>query len=122
MVAVNELQVSMTPLTRLLIGLELDPNKAEIARQRVIAVIQFYESLLDGNSYFVNDSLTLADIVAGTLVSALPQFGLSLEAYPSLNAWLEGLEERESWQQTTLSPEIIEAALPSIRKILERRS
>ncbi|QSJ19048.1 glutathione S-transferase family protein [Nostoc sp. UHCC 0702] len=122
MIAVNELQVSMTPLTRLLIGIELDPNKAEIARQRVIAVMQFYESLLDGNSYFVKDSLTLADIVAGTLVSALPQFGFSLSAYPSLNAWLEGLEERETWQQTTLSPEIIEAALPSIRKILERRS
>lgn len=122
MIAVNELQVSMTPLTRLLIGLEVDSQKAEIARQRIIAVMQFYESLLHGRYYFVKDSLTLADIVAGTLVSALPQLGFSLEAYPSLTAWLEGLEQRESWQKTTLSPEIIATALPNMRKILERRS
>lgn len=122
MIAVNELQPSITLLSRPFIGLELDAAKADLARQQSLAVIQFYESLLEGNSYFVKEGLTLADIVAGTLVCVLPQFGFSLEAYPALTAWLERLEQRESWQKTALKPEAIAAALPHIRTIMERRS
>ena len=64
----------------------------------------------------------MADIVAGTLVPSLSMFEVSLDAYPRLKAWLERLAMRTSWQQTTPQPEVVEAALPSIRKILERRS
>ncbi|MDY7013996.1 MAG: glutathione S-transferase family protein [Cyanobacteriota bacterium] len=121
-VAVNDLQPTTLPLTRQAIGLEVDPRKVESARQRVVLVLQFFENLLEGRNYFVSDRLTLADIVAGTLVPALPLFGFSLETYPSLNAWMQQLEARDSWQQTEIKPESIEAALPNIRKIIERRS
>jgi glutathione S-transferase len=122
MIAVNELQPATIPLTCSLVGLEVDAQKMGAAQQRVTAVMQFYESLLDGHSYFAGGEITLADIVAGTLVPSLPLFGFSLDPYPRLKAWSEQLVLRESWQQTTPSSETIEAALPSIRKILERRS
>lgn len=121
MVAVNELQLATILLTRSLVGLNVDPQKLNAANERITSVMQFYENLLDNHSYFVGEKITLADIVAGTLVPALPLFGFSLDAYPRLQAWSERLAMRESWQQTTSPPELVEAALPNIRKILERR-
>ncbi len=122
MLAISELQPAAMPLTRPLVGLDVDNQKFDAAKERVISVIQFYENLLGDHSYFVGEDITLADIVAGTLVPSLPMFGFSLDAYPRLKAWSERLAMRESWQQTTPPPEVIEAALPNIRKILERRS
>jgi glutathione S-transferase len=122
MSAINELQPATIPLTRPLVGLDVDNQKLEAAKDRVIAVIQFYENLLGNHSYFVEGEITLADIVAGTLVPSLPVLGFSLEVYPRLKAWSERLAMRESWQQTTPQPEVVEAALPNVRKILERRS
>jgi glutathione S-transferase len=122
MVAVNELQLAMLLLTRPLVGLDVDNQKLDAAKERVISVMQFYKNLLGKHSYFVGEELTLADIVAGTLLPSLYLFGFSLDPYPRLEAWLERLAMRESWQQTTPQPKVVEAALPNIRKILERRS
>jgi glutathione S-transferase len=122
MLAVNELQPAAILLSRPLVGLDVDNQKLDAAKERVISVMQFYENLLGDRSYFVGEDITLADIVAGTLVPSLPMFGFSLDAYPRLKAWSERLAMRESWQQTTPPPEVVEAALPNIRKILERRS
>jgi glutathione S-transferase len=47
--------------------------------------------------------------------------GIDLNAYPGLKAWSERLAQRDSWQQTTPSPEAIQAALPNMRKILAQR-
>lgn len=121
MIALNELQPCTIPLTKRLVGLEIEASTVDAARQRVITVIQFYESLLDGHSYFVQNKITLADIVAGTLVPSLPQLGFSLDPYPNLKAWSQHLEQRDSWQQTAIKPEAIEVAFPNIRAILERR-
>lgn len=122
MVALNELQPATVPLTRPLVGLDVDSHKLEAAKERVVCVLSFYESLLGDSSYFVGEDITLADVVAGTLVPALPMFGFSFQPYPQLAAWLDRLAARPSWQQTTPLPETVEAALPNIRKILERRS
>jgi glutathione S-transferase len=116
-IAVVELQPATMPLTRILVGLEVDPQRLEAAQQRVTIVLQFLEELLNGRTYFANEEFTLAEVVAGTLVPSLP-----LEHYPHLKAWAERLSQRESWQQTVAHLEAIEAALPNIRKILERRS
>lgn len=48
-------------------------------------------------------------------------FGISMESFPKLTAWLDRLSARPSFQQTALSPEQIQAALPNIKKILEMR-
>jgi glutathione S-transferase len=116
-ITVVELQPATIPLTRPLVGLEVDPQKLEAAQQRVASILNFFEELLNEQTYFAGDELTLAEVVAGTLVPSLP-----LENYPHLKAWSERLAQRESWQQTIARPEAIEAALPNIRKILERRS
>ncbi|GAB1543867.1 glutathione S-transferase family protein [Scytonema sp. NUACC21] len=122
MVAINELQLATITLSRPLVGLETSQEKLEMARERAIAVLQFYESLLVGKSYFVEDKIMLCEVVVGTLVPSIPLYGLSLEPYPNLNAWSQRLQERASWQQTTPNDRAIESALPNIRKILERRS
>ena len=121
MLAVNELQPATTPFTRQLLGLDVDDQKLETAKERVIPVMLFYEDLLGDRTYFVGEEITLADIVAGTMIPSLPLFGFSLDPYPRLKAWLERLSMRESWQQVTPQPEVMEAALPIVRKILARR-
>ncbi|WP_338430894.1 glutathione S-transferase family protein [Synechococcus elongatus] len=115
-ITVVELQPTTIPLTRALVGLEVEPWRIEAAQQRVTAALQFFEELIGDQTFFVKDKFTLADIVAGTLIASLP-----LEGYPRLKAWSERLAQRDSWQQTVAHPEAIEAALPNIRKILERR-
>jgi glutathione S-transferase len=116
-ITVTELQPATIPLTRPLVGLEVDPQKLESAQQRVTTILQFFEALLAERSYFAGEKFTLAEVVAGTLVPSLP-----LENYPQLKAWSERLNQRGSWQHTVAHPEAVEAALPNIRKILERRS
>jgi glutathione S-transferase len=122
MVAVNELQPATILFIRELVGLTVDADKIANARQKVVAVMQFYEDLLAGATYFASNKITLADIVAGTLVSSLSYFGFSLDTYPNLNTWSQHLESRASWQQTAPKPEAIATAIPNIRTILERRS
>jgi glutathione S-transferase len=122
MLAVNELQPATLPLMRSLVGLEVADRQLAAAQERIITVMQFYENQLNQYAYFVGEEITLADVVAGTLVPSLPLFGFSLASYPRLQAWAERLAGRSSWQQTTSPPEVVEAALPNIRKILEQRS
>ena len=116
-ITVVELQPETLPLTRPLVGLEVEPQKLAAAEARVTVILQFLEQLLAPGPYFAGTDLTLADIVAGTLVPSLP-----LENYPRLSAWADRLAQRESWQKTAYTTDDIAAALPNIRKILERRS
>lgn len=115
-ITVVELQPATIPLTRPLVGLEVDSQKLEAAQQRVTIILQLFEELLGEQTYFAGEEFTLAEVVAGTLLPSLP-----LEDYPHLKAWSERLNQRESWQQTDAPPEAIEAALPNIREILQRR-
>lgn len=122
MSALNELQPATMQLSRPFVGLDIEPRKLENANQQIIRVLRFYETLLSQNVYIASDQLTLADIVAGTLVPSVAMFGISMDAFPKITAWLGQLSERPSFQQTLPHPEQIEAALPTIKEILERRS
>jgi glutathione S-transferase len=122
MIAINELQPATVLLTRAAVGLETEASKLEIARQRIAKVLQTYESLLGERPYFAGEKFTLAEVVAGTLIPSVTVGSISLEPYQGLKAWLERLNQRTSWHETAPSPEAIEAALPNIKKILERRS
>jgi glutathione S-transferase len=121
MVAVNELQPATIPLTKQMVQLDVEHTKVEAARQQIATVLQFYESLLGDSPYFAGEELTLADIVAGTLVPSLPLFSIDLAPYPKVKAWSQWLAQRESWHYTAPSDEQIEAAIPNVRKILARR-
>lgn len=121
MVGVNELQPATLPLIKQMVGLEVEAAKLEAAKERISTVLQFYENLLVNNTYFAGEMFSLAEVVAGTLLQSLPMFGMAIDIYPKLNSWLERLQQRESFQQTTASPEQIQAVLPQIKKILATR-
>lgn len=122
MLAVNEVQPATVALIKPLVGLEVDAIQVETARQRIHTVLQFFAQLLGDMPYFAGDAITLADIVAGTLIPSLPMFGVALDAYPNLLVWAENLNQRDSFRRTAPSPSQIEAALPNVRKILQARS
>lgn len=120
-IAVTELQPQLMILTKHFIGIKMPSEQLDNAHHRITTILEFYENCLTGHNFFLNNQITLADIVAGTLIPSLPQLGLSLDNYPCLNTWLQRLEQRDSWQQTSASPELIQAVLPNIRAILEKR-
>jgi glutathione S-transferase len=121
MVSLTELQPAAITLTKQLLGLAIDSSIAEKARQRALAILQFFEDTLADRPYFTGDTFTVADIVAGTLVPSAAMFGISLEPYPWLNAWIDRLSRRESFRQTEPTPEQVQAELPTIKKIMETR-
>ncbi len=55
MLAVNELQPATIPLTRPLVGLDVDHQKFDITKERVISVMLFYKNLLGNHSYFIGE-------------------------------------------------------------------
>ncbi|AFY93244.1 glutathione S-transferase family protein [Chamaesiphon minutus] len=128
-ISLTELQPAAITLSKQLIGVEIDPTSVEKARQRANAILQFFEDTIAGadsklfgdRPYFTGNTFTIADIVAGTLVPSVAMFGISLDSYPGLNAWIERLSQRESFRQTAPTPEGVQAALPTIKKILETR-
>ncbi|HEY9673203.1 MAG TPA: glutathione S-transferase family protein [Waterburya sp.] len=110
LVTVNELLPATMALTPLLLGLPGgNPEKIEQGRQKVSTVLKFFESLLDDRPYFGSQNLTLAEVVAGTVVPWLPRGGVSLSDYPKLKVWCDRLITRDSWQATEATPEVIEA-------------
>ena len=119
MVNLNELMPSFFPLLKNMVGLEVDRKQISQAQQKVATVLNFYEQQLNG-SFFIDNQFTLADIVAGASVSFLSQVNISLDDYPQVKTWLEGLKNRESWHQTTPTPEEIAAAHAKIKAILQK--
>ncbi|MEM9216367.1 MAG: glutathione S-transferase family protein [Cyanobacteria bacterium P01_F01_bin.150] len=77
----------------------------EYAQRRIMNVLNFFESRLGTSDYFAGQQLTLAEIVAGTMIYRLPDIGVSLTDYPGLSRWSERLLSRPTWQQIELSSE-----------------
>ncbi|MFB2969524.1 glutathione S-transferase family protein [Aerosakkonema sp. BLCC-F183] len=121
MVTVNELLPATNPLTYRMMGLPTDdPQKLKQAEQRIHTVLNFFEGLLGDRPYFGNsDSLTLAELVAGTVMPWLPSLGVPLDNYPKLSAWCDRLTARETWQNTEVSLEEVEAFLkPRLQQLM----
>lgn len=119
MVTVNELFPTLNRLIAQVMGfVEDNPQKLEQAKQQVFTVLTFFESLLGENPYFGSDHLTLAEIVAGTVVPELPSLGVSLNDYPKLSAWSEQLTKRATWQKTQSSPEKIVAFIHQMKDLI----
>lgn len=75
----------------------------EYAEKRLTNVFAFFEKLLENNTYFAGEQLTLAEIVAGNLIPYFPKFDISLNKYPKLRRWSENLLARTSWQEIDLN-------------------
>ena len=110
MVTVNELLPAAMPLFPLMLGLPVaDKNKIDQAQEKGSTVLKFFENLLDDRPYFGSQNLTLAEVVAGTIIPWLPRGGISLSDYPKLSAWCDRLMARPAWQTTEATPEVIAA-------------
>jgi glutathione S-transferase len=123
MVTINELLPEIRPLMRQKFGfIQLDDQQVEQSQQKVATVLTFLEKLLDNRSYFGGDSLSLAEIVTGTITPLLPGFGVSLDIYPQLMDWTKCLTERETWQKTEPKPEEIEEFKATMQKLMAQRN
>lgn len=123
MVTVNELLPAMNPLIRQMFGFPgSDPQKVEKAIGQLTTILTYFESLLGDRPYFGSQNLTLADIVAGTVVPWGPAMGVPLDNYPKLKAWCEQLMERSAWQTTQPSQEEIEAFKSRMQTLMAAQS
>ncbi len=124
LVALNEL---LPPVFKLLMQADRSgETSVEIAyaQLRAKTTLGFLEELLANSQYFAGDQLTLAEIVAGTIVHKLPDLGVSLAGYPGLGRWSEQLLTRPTWQQIELSAEewgIFKRRMRVIPKLWQRR-
>jgi glutathione S-transferase len=110
LVTANELFSPVMLLVSHSLGLSVENlEKIEQAQQQVRTVLRYFENLLDDRPYFGSQNLTLADIVAGTIIPWLPSAGVSLCEYPKLSVWCDRLIERSAWQATAVTKEAIEA-------------
>jgi glutathione S-transferase len=103
-----------------------DRNSPELAywQMRLTNALDFLEDLLGDSNYYVGDRLTLAEIVAGSLVHRVVEVGITLVNYPRLSAWSERLLARPSWQQIQLNREELtnfHRAIKVMPKLWERR-
>ena len=104
MVITNEFNPAISPLYMQLLGVECDESQLEEAKQKLATGLSFLENLLGNSSYYGGEQLSLADIFAGTVISSLHYFNVSLDNYPLLSAWCDRLEQRPAWVQTALNP------------------
>lgn len=122
LVTVNELPPASIVLMKEMLDVTVEDKQIEKAQQTMATALQYFEDNLDGNSsYFIGEQLTYADIVAGTAVSSIPLLGISLEPYAKVTKWLANLEQRDSWQQTAVSPEDVEKSKAVMKAILQKR-
>ncbi|MEO8892133.1 MAG: glutathione S-transferase family protein [Coleofasciculaceae cyanobacterium] len=120
MVTVNELLPATIPLSAQAMGLaNINLQKLEAANQKIVTVLKFFESLLNDYPYLGSNTLTLADIVAGTLVPHLPFMGFPIDDYPKLNIWIEFLMSRDAWLKTQPTTEEIQAFLPQAKAFIQ---
>lgn len=121
LVTINELLPATLPFLRQLVGLPELPNQSlETAHHKISKIYNFYQSYLADHPYLIGETITLADIVVGTVVPSLVLFNISLDPYPKLKTWCEMLMQRDSWQQTVPKPELIEKAIPGLKARLEK--
>ena len=123
MVTTHELVPATIQLSGQVMGL-IEPNlqKQEQAKQKISTVLTFFETHFAEHCYLGGNDLTLADIVAGTVVPGLADLGISLDDYPKLKAWTARLITRPSWQATQPSREVIAAFMPQMKDLMTARS
>ncbi|MDY6784055.1 MAG: glutathione S-transferase family protein [Cyanobacteriota bacterium] len=117
MATINELSPAMSPMVSQMMGMGApEAEKLEQSKQKLATVMQFFERLLDGQSYFGGETLSLADITAGVSIPWLPKLGMPIADYPQIKAWCDRLQERPSWQATQPTPEALEQLKAQMQK------
>ncbi|MBW4617400.1 MAG: glutathione S-transferase family protein [Desmonostoc vinosum HA7617-LM4] len=98
-----------------------DSSQFAQAKQQIDKALKFLIELLGDRNFFGNEQLTLADIVAGTVILSLPNLGINLSDYPKLSEWSERLLQRPAWQKTKMSAEDFEAFKRRVKILVKLR-
>ena len=111
MLTLHELIPAMLTIVR------VTDNKVAIqqADRQIVTMLSFLEKLLIDNSYLAGDRITLADIVAGSIILWLPYLNISLSSYPEVKRWSSQLMQRQAWQVTQPNLEVIQNWLRRIK-------
>ena len=97
----NELLPNVMPL----IYAQAGSPRWEQAQETLKVTLNFLAALLGDRRFFGSDTLTLGDIVAGTVIPTLSWLEMPLDPYPNLRQWCDRLTARDAWRQTQISPE-----------------
>jgi glutathione S-transferase len=96
MVTTNEIMTTFVPVITHQGQIPAEHPKAAT----LSAGLAFMESELGDGDYFGGKTIDLADCVAGVTLSLLRRLDVDYRPYPRLDAWLDRLAARSSWQQT----------------------
>jgi len=98
-----------------------DSPKFARVKHEIHQTLIFLTEQLDDTPYFGSQQLTLADIVAGTVVPLLPMFGIPLSDYSKLNDWCDRLMSRPVFRQTEVKAEYVDLIKQTIKKNVRYR-
>ena len=112
MLTLHELIPAMLTIIRV-----TDENAIAQAHQQITAMLGFLEKQLNDRLYIAGDRISLAEIVAGSLILWLPHIDITLSNYPQVKLWSDRLQQRSAWQATQPNPEIVPNWLKHIQKL-----
>ncbi len=112
MLTLHELIPAMLTLIRV-----TNKNAIEQANQQITAMLNFLEQQLNNSLYITGDQISLAEIVAGSLIIWLPYLNVTLSSHPKVELWCNQLMQRPAWQETQASPRIVQDWLRRIQKL-----
>lgn len=99
--SMSELQ---PPLIQIFIQLVFVPEERrsqqtiDKAKEKLPKLFQTIENSLNSN-YLVNDKFSLADLNVVSVIDVAQRLKVDLSAYPKMNAWLERVQDRESFKK-----------------------
>jgi glutathione S-transferase len=112
----------LIPAMLTLIRVTNNKNAVHKANQQITAMLNFLNKQLNNGLYVAGNQLSLAEIVAGSLIIWLPHLNVTLSSYPKVELWSNQLRQRPSWQATQPSSKIIQDWLRRIQKLPEIRA
>ena len=73
------------------------------SQQQLELSLVFLSDLLQDAPFFGGESLSVADIVSGTVIPLLQKMGVDLSPYGALHQWCDRIQSRRSWKITAIS-------------------
>ena len=113
MTTLHELIPAMLTLVRV----TDDEGVIERANQQIISMLNFLEKRLSDSLYIAGDRISLAEVVAGSIIPWLPLIDIDLSDYPRVELWSSRLMQRPTWQATQPDSEITQDWLKRIQKL-----
>ena len=92
-------------------------NTIERANQQIISTLNFLEKRLNNSLCIAGDRISLAEVVAGSIILWLPSIDIDLSDYPKVESWSNRLMQRPTWQATQPDPNITQDWLKRIQKL-----